>query len=149
MVDVLAVWYNTFFNSFEQKHQEQMTLPEYVTMTEKLFPWDKNKRQLCWPDKYRTKARWFDIVVQQGGRWLVESASQSREGTGIEDNMVTMLATAPTSLFLLYMGSNQDSAHTLPQIWTLNGGMRQCVRGAVTSLILTQRILTKLQARPC
>lgn len=47
MVDVLAVRYNSFFNSFEQKHREQMTLPEYVAMTEKLFPWDKNKRQLC------------------------------------------------------------------------------------------------------
>ena len=55
MVDVLAVRYNSFFNSFEQKHQEQMTLPEYVAMTEKLFPQDKNKRQLCWPDEYQDK----------------------------------------------------------------------------------------------
>ena len=38
MVDVLAVRYNSFFNSFEQKRQEQMTLPEYVAMTGKLYP---------------------------------------------------------------------------------------------------------------
>lgn len=37
-VDVPAVQYNWFFNSFEQRRQEQMTLPEYVAMTEKLYP---------------------------------------------------------------------------------------------------------------
>lgn len=37
MVNVLADRYNSFFNSFEQKHQEQMTVPEYIAMTEKIY----------------------------------------------------------------------------------------------------------------
>lgn len=90
-------------------------------------------------------------MAQQAARWLVGRAIQSREGAGMEDSHGDYASYTPSFPLLALMGSTQDSAHTRSQICTLSGGRTQCLRGAllVTLLVLTQHVLTKLQALPC
>lgn len=52
------------------------------------IPWDKNTRQLCWPDKYQDKRMmiWYSGSTGCPLACIVESATQPWEETGNEDS---------------------------------------------------------------
>ena len=113
-VDVLAARYNSFFSSLEQKHQEQMSLPEYAAMTEKLYPQGQGiKGGSADLIRIRTKGWWFETAVPQAVCQLVESAPQSREEIGNEDSSHSGQASqSPSFLPPALRAGVWDSAHT-------------------------------------
>ena len=147
-VDVLAARYNSFCSSLEQKHQEQMSLPEYVAMTEKLYPQGQGiKGGSADLIRIRTKGWWFEKAVPQAVCQLVESAPQSREEMGNEDsNHSGHASQSPSFLPPALRGwvSETLPTQTLFHVPAPGGRWSDSLRGAVISFSLPRKVPTEL-----
>ena len=146
--DVLAAWYNSFFSSLERKHQEQMSLPEYVAMTEKLYPRGQGIKG-CSADliRIRTKGWWFETALPHAVCQLVEFAPQSREEIGNEDsNHGGQASRSPSPPPPALPGWVFETlpTQTLFHVPAPGGRWSDSLRGAVISFSLPQQVPTEL-----